>query len=53
MVDELKGLSLTMAEELLDEDFHFDNFSTNSYFTNKEIQMEEQLTELPSIITIN
>lgn len=30
MVDELKGLSITMAEELLDEDFHSDSSSDNN-----------------------
>lgn len=49
-MDELKGLTITMAEELLDEDFHSDNSSTNSYFTNSEIPTEEQLSELPNTI---
>lgn len=30
MVDELKGLSITTAEELLDEDFHSDSSSDNN-----------------------
>lgn len=52
-MDELKGLTITMAEELLDEDFHSDNSSTNSYFTKSEISTEEQLSKLPSVITID
>lgn len=44
-MDELKGLTITMAEELLDEDFHSNNSSTNS-----EILTEEQLSELPNTI---
>lgn len=30
MVDELKGLSITMAEELLDENFNSDSSSDNN-----------------------
>ena len=52
-MDELKGLTITMAEELLDEDFHSDSTSTNNYFTNSEIPTEEQVSELSNVTKID
>ncbi len=53
MVGELKELSITQAEELLDENFYSNSSFINNYFTNSEILMEEQLSELPNVIIIN
>lgn len=52
MVDKLTSTSITTVEELLCEDFHYNSSSSNSYFTNSEIPMEEQLSELPNLIII-